>query len=102
MKPDRWPRRALDNLAVREIDRAAAEKTLKAPELAAADPPQRRIRMHRYFDQVLQQEMLLRFVSEETMAETAASWGLKFSRPPKWCRMSGRFILPSMLEISGR
>jgi hypothetical protein len=68
LKPVRWSLHALDNLAEREIDRAEAEKTLNAPEFEVADPPQRRILMHRYFDQVLQQEMLLRLVLEETMA----------------------------------
>jgi len=58
----------LDNLAEREIDRAEGEKTLKAPKFEVADPPKRRILMHRYFDRLLQQEMLLRLMVEEAMA----------------------------------
>lgn len=66
MKPLRWSPHALNNLADREIDRAEAEKTLEEPEFEVPGQPPRRLLMRRYFDQVLQQEMLLRIVVEDT------------------------------------
>ncbi len=66
MKPLRWSPHALNNLADREIDRAEAEKALEEPEFEVPGQPPRRLLMRRYFDQVLQQEMLLRIVVEDT------------------------------------
>ncbi|MFZ2088637.1 MAG: DUF4258 domain-containing protein [Desulfobaccales bacterium] len=90
MKPVRWTPHALDNMAEREIDRAEAEKTLNAPEFEVADQPQRRILMRRYFDQVLQQEMLLRLVLEETMAETVVITVYKTSQMKKYLKGLGQ------------
>ncbi len=70
MKPVRWTPHALQNLADREIDHSVAEVTLDHPEFAVADPPDRYILMRRYFDQVLQQDMLLRMIVEEAASET--------------------------------
>ena len=53
VKPIRWSRHAEKNLADREIDRSEA--------VAAGEPP-RQVLMRRYFDRLLQQEMLLRIV----------------------------------------
>lgn len=69
MKPIRWSRHALKNLADREIDRADAEKTLAEPELVVPGQPPRQVLMRRYFDKLLQQEMLLRIVVEDTVSE---------------------------------
>jgi len=69
MKPVRWSPHAIDNLADREIDRAAAEKTLDNPEFVVPGQLPRLVLMRRYFDQVLQQEMLLRMVVEDTSTE---------------------------------
>jgi hypothetical protein len=69
MKPIRWSGNALRNLADREIDRTEADKTLAEPELVAPGEPPRQLFMRRYFDDLLQQEMLLRFVVEETTSE---------------------------------
>jgi hypothetical protein len=69
MKPVRWSPHAIDNLADREIDRAAAEKTLANPEFVVPGQLPRLVLMRRYFDQVLQQEMLLRMVVEDTSTE---------------------------------
>ena len=44
--------------------------TLVNPELVVPDPPGRDIFMRRYFDGVLQQEMLMRVVVEHTESET--------------------------------
>lgn len=59
----------MDNLADREIDKSEAEKTLTEPEFVVAGQLPRQILMRRYFDELLQQDMLLRVVVEETVAE---------------------------------
>jgi hypothetical protein len=70
MKAIRWSEHAIQNLAEREIDRSEVEVTLMNPELVVPDPPGRDIFMRRYFDGVLQQEMLMRVVVEHTETET--------------------------------
>ena len=70
MKRIRWSIHALKNLDDREIDREEAEKTLAEPELVALSQPPRLVFMRRYFDKILQQDMLLRLVVEETATET--------------------------------
>ena len=69
MKPVRWSRHALKNLTDREIDRTEAEKTLAEPEVVAPGQPPRQVLMRRYFDRLLQQDMLLRIVVEDTASE---------------------------------
>lgn len=69
MKRIRWSRHAVRNLTDREIDRAEAEKTLVEPEVVAPGQPPRQVLMRRYFDRLLQQEMLLRIVVEDTASE---------------------------------
>ena len=69
MKPVRWSRHALKNLTDREIDRTEAEKTLAEPEVVAPGQPLRQVLMRRYFDRLLQQDMLLRIVVEDTASE---------------------------------
>ena len=69
MKPIRWSRHALENLTDREIDRTEADRTLAEPELVAAGQPPRQVLMRRYFDRLLEQEMLLRIVVGETASE---------------------------------
>jgi uncharacterized protein DUF4258 len=69
LKPVRWSAHALKNLADREIPREEAEKTLLGPELALPARRPRRFLMRRYFDQRLQQQMLLRALVEETPSE---------------------------------
>jgi len=70
MKPVRWTRHARGNLADREIDCSVAQATLDGPEFVVVDPPDRRILMRRYSDRVVQEEMLLRIVVEDTPSET--------------------------------
>jgi hypothetical protein len=67
--PLRWTRHAVKNLTDREIDRTEAEKTLAESELISPGQPPRQVLMRRYFDRVLQQEMLLRIVIEDTPSE---------------------------------
>lgn len=69
MKPIRWSRRAVKNLTDREIDRAEADQTLAEPELVVPGQPPRQVLMRRYFDQLVQQGMLLRIVVEDTASE---------------------------------
>jgi hypothetical protein len=69
MKPIRWAEHAVENLGEREIDRSEADLTLQNPEVIVPDPPGREVYMRRYFDRVLQQEMLMRVVLEQTESE---------------------------------
>ena len=69
MKPIRWSSHAVKNLTDREIDRTEADKTLAEPELIAPGQPPRQVLMRRYFDRLLQQEMLLRIVVEDRASE---------------------------------
>jgi hypothetical protein len=86
MKPVRWSPHAIDNLADREIDRAAAEKTLANPEFVVPGQLPRLVLMHRYFDQVLQQEMLLRMVVEDTSTERIVITVYKTSQIAKYLK----------------
>jgi hypothetical protein len=69
MKRIRWLDHAKKKAASREIPEAEVEKTVSVPEAVTAGRPPRRILMRRYFDPVLQTEMLLRVVVEETAEE---------------------------------
>jgi len=86
VKPVRWSAHALQNLADREINREVAEATLEAPEFATADESGRRILMRRYLDELLQREMLLRVVVEETASEVVVVTLYKTSRTDKYLR----------------
>ena len=89
MKPVRWSPHAIDNLADREIDRAAAEKTLANPDFVVPGQLPRLVLMRRYFDQVLQQEMLLRMVVEETSTERIVITVYKTSQIAKYLKGLG-------------
>jgi nitrate reductase beta subunit len=89
MKPVRWSPHAIDNLADREIDRAAAEKTLANPEFVVPGQLPRLVLMRRYFDQVLQQEMLLRMVVEDTLTERIVITVYKTSQIAKYLKGLG-------------
>ena len=86
MQPVRWSPHAIDNLADREIDREAAEKTLANPEFVVPGQLPRLVLMRRYFDQVLQQEMLLRMVVEDTSIETIVITVYKTSQIAKYLK----------------
>lgn len=86
MKPIRWTTHALQSLADREIERAEVDLTLKKPELVLPDAPGRRILMRRYFDQLLQQQMLLRVVVEDTVHETVIVTVYKTSQINRYLR----------------
>ncbi len=89
MKPVRWSPHAIDNLADREIDRAAVEKTLANPDFVVPGQLPRLVLMRRYFDQVLQQEMLLRMVVEETSTERIVITVYKTSQIAKYLKGLG-------------
>lgn len=72
MKPIKWTVHALQNLTTREITRQQADLALQTPEFIVnsnQSESARQIFMKRYFDTILQQEMLLRIVVEETSTE---------------------------------
>lgn len=80
MKPLRWTIHALVALADRDIDRAAAERTIANPERSVTDLPHRTILMRHYFDAQLGREMLLRVVIEDTPEERVVVTVYKTSR----------------------
>jgi hypothetical protein len=72
VKPIRWSLHAEKNLTDRQIDRTEAERTLVEPEQVVVAKPPRQVFMRRYFDRLLQQQMLLRIVVEDTASERLA------------------------------
>jgi hypothetical protein len=89
MKPVRWSPHATDNLADREIDRGAAEKTLANPEFVIPGQFPRLVLMRRFFDPVLQQEMLLRMIVEDTSTERIVITVYKTSQIAKYLKGLG-------------
>ncbi len=69
VKAIRWTKHAMQNIVDRSVDQRIAEKAIQDPEFTVADPPDREIRMRRYFDEDAQQMMLLRVVIEEVESE---------------------------------
>ena len=56
-------------MASREINRREVEQTIAHPDSVAPGRPPRRVFTRRYADDVLQTEMLLRVIVEETSTE---------------------------------
>jgi hypothetical protein len=69
MKPIRWSAHARKKAAKREIDEAEVKQTITQSDSIVPGQPPRSIFMRRYFDEVLETEMLLRVVVEETDAD---------------------------------
>ena len=69
MKSIRWTPHSKHEAARREISIDEAEKTVAEPDSVAPAQPSRQIFMRRYFDSVLETEMLLRVVIEEADTE---------------------------------
>ena len=86
MKPIRWTLHAMQNLLDREIERTEVDKTLAQPEFIAPGQFPRHIHMRRYFDSLLQQEMLLRVIIEETIAEIVVVSVYKTSQIERYLR----------------
>ncbi|MCX5889858.1 MAG: hypothetical protein NTY36_10445 [Deltaproteobacteria bacterium] len=79
----------MDNLVDREINRQEAEKTLANPEFILPNQPQRSLLMRRYFDLVLQQEMLLIIVLEDTSMERVVVTLFKTSQFNRYLKEPG-------------
>jgi hypothetical protein len=73
-------------LADREISRSEAEKTLAAPEFNVPGQIPRMVLMRRYFDEILQQDMLMRIVVEETLTERVVVTVYKTSQIDKYLK----------------
>jgi uncharacterized protein DUF4258 len=84
MKPIRWTPHVRKKMASREISEAEVEQTIRQPAAVVEGRPPRRIFMRRYFDELLQTEMLLRVVVEETEAEIALVTLYKTSKFKKY------------------
>lgn len=69
MKPFRWTPHAENEVKSREIDRTEVETTLRQPDFVAPGQPPRTVYSRRYFDSLLQSDMLLRVIVEETATE---------------------------------
>lgn len=65
MKPIRWSAHARKKAAKREVQENEVERTIARPD-SIVGQSRRRIFMRRYFDAILETEMLLRVVVEET------------------------------------
>jgi len=85
-KPVRWTDHALRNLSDREIDRADVDRAIADPESTAPAGVGRSVRMHRYFDDILKQTMLLRVVIDETQSETIVVTVYKTSQVDRYLR----------------
>ena len=65
MKPIRWSTHARKKAATREVKEKEVEQTIARPDSIVPGQWPRRIFMRRYFDEILETEMLLRVVVEE-------------------------------------
>jgi len=86
MKQIRWSEHAVENLGEREIDRSEADLTIQKPEVIVPGPPAREVYMRRYFDRVLQQEMLMRMVLEQTESENVVVTVYKTSQIARYLK----------------
>jgi hypothetical protein len=90
MKMLRWTNHARKEITKREIAEVEVEKTVAGPDLAVPGNPPRRILMRRYFDAVLQTEMLLRVVVEEYADEVVIVTLYKTSKLKKYLEGQSR------------
>jgi len=65
LKKIRWTPHALEALVKREIDRDLAERVIHEPTATAHGHGDRTVRLRRYHDQLLGQEMLLCIITED-------------------------------------
>ncbi len=84
MKPIRWSAHARKRAAAREIGQAVAEEAIRHPHSVEAGRPPRNIFARRYFDAILQTDMLVRVVVDETPAELAIVTIYKTSKLRKY------------------
>lgn len=69
MKPIRWSAHARKKAAKREVPENEVERTIARPDSIVPGQLRRRTFMRRYFDAILEAEMPLRVVVEETDTE---------------------------------
>lgn len=84
MKTVRWTHHALEDLAVRDISREEADRTLREPDRIAEGRKPRIIYQRRYRDALLGEDMLLRVVVEETELERVVITLYKTSKLNKY------------------
>jgi hypothetical protein len=84
MRPIRWLDHAKKKAASREIAEAEVEKTVTQPAAVVPGQSLRKIYMRRYYDAVLQTEMLLLVVVEETADELVIVTPYKTSKFKKY------------------
>ena len=83
MKPIRWSAHARKKAAKREVPENEVERTITRPDSTVPGQWRRRIFM-RYFDAILETEMLLRVVVEETDTELTVVTLYKTSKFAKY------------------
>jgi hypothetical protein len=86
-KPIRWSEHAQWKLTERSIDRVVVERTLRDWDFRVPDKiPRKEILMRRYHDDVLNREMLLRVVIEESALEIVIITVYKTSRMSRYLK----------------
>jgi hypothetical protein len=84
MKPVRWSPHARGKIAKREIDQSEAELTLSQPDSVVGASPIGKFYQRRYVDKLLNQEMLLRILVEESESELIVITLYKTSKLTKY------------------
>ncbi|MDP8205735.1 MAG: DUF4258 domain-containing protein [Candidatus Electryonea clarkiae] len=86
MKTIHWLEHAEENLIAREIDREEVELTICNPMWDLQGKMNRRILMRTYFDNILQQTMLIRAIIEEIDVELFVVTVYKTSRIDRYTK----------------
>ena len=84
MKPIRWSAHARKKAAKREVHENEVERTIARPDSIVPGQWRRQIFMRRYFDEILEIEMLLRVAVEETDMELTVVTLYKTSKFAKY------------------
>ena len=84
MKPIRWSAHAQKKAAKREVPENEVERTIVRPDSIVPGQWRRSVFMRRYFDAILETEMLLRVVVEETDTELTVVTLYKTSKFAKY------------------
>lgn len=84
MKPIRWSEHAASRIAKREIDASEAELAVKQPDSLVEAGLNRRFYQRRYLDRVLNEQMLMRVLIEQTDTELVAVTLYKTSKFAKY------------------
>jgi hypothetical protein len=88
MKAIRYSEHALANLTDRDISREEVDRTLTEADAVAPGHGGRKVYMRQYHDAVLDQEMLLRVIVEETEMEIVVVTAYKTSRAERYLKGS--------------